>query len=182
MESRPATLATSRDNESISLHSSEAALILTLTMARIEHALGEGSLSIDNLTQNFSHLVSKIQSIETSASTISEQDAQQTITHDCQSANAIIADIIVAFQFFDRMNQRLTHVVNGLQEFSNLVTDQEQQTKTAAWQALLSRLQAVHTLDSDKGFGDAIVAGKRVDEAMQDLSQQPKAGDDIEFF
>ena len=90
---------------------------------------------------------------------------------------------IVAFQFYDKLSQRLNHLSNGLAAFARLLDNPERMRDPQAWDDLQDDIKAKYTLESDRAMFDAILAGKSVEEVLQNLTAaEENPADEIELF
>lgn len=160
--------------------------MLNLSVAQIAMAMHEGEDSVDALTSSFTDMVSKVQHIAAVGEQLPPEaaTAQRDILDTCQQVQGGIQHSIVAFQFYDRLSQRLDHVKAVLEELANLVADGQRVYKPEQWSALQQHIRARYTMKEEQEMFDILLAGASVNEALDTLrSSTPSGdGDDIELF
>ena len=162
---------------------SETARLLALNVAQIHTGLNEGDTSINTLTSSFqqlANLCSDIQSMDTSKSENMERTVEIANNMSGQVTNAIMA-----FQFYDRLCQRLDHVQSNLQMLSGLITDEEHINNTLGWQELRDKIKSSYTMETEKKMHDAVMNGATIEEALEMFKAElnnEEDEDDIELF
>jgi hypothetical protein len=90
---------------------------------------------------------------------------------------------IVAFQFYDKLVQRLSHVNHSLAALSDLVGDNSRSFNPTEWRGLREKIRSCYTMKEEAEMFEAILAGTPVqqvlDQFMARLNDKP---DDIELF
>ena len=94
---------------------------------------------------------------------------------------------IIAFQFYDQLTQRLTHLSNSLGALATLLAHPSQIYNPYSWCGLQEKIKSKYTVESDKAMFDAILNGHSVQEALNsslnvENSASKKGDDDIELF
>jgi prolyl oligopeptidase PreP (S9A serine peptidase family) len=101
----------------------------------------------------------------------------------CSETNAKIQAAIIAFQFYDRMQQCLQHVTSNLRGLSKLVENPERLYNPNQWHEFQNQIRSRYTMESEKMMFDAILQGKSVDDAIAEKNALGhKKSDDIELF
>ncbi len=166
----------------------ETVLMLKLAAAQVEFSLKDGTHSVNVLTGSFTSMMESIKSIENGMELlsqkyqISEEDQLQVNQHR-QQIDQQMQQAIVAFQFYDRLVQRLDHVVNGLSEMGELVADSQRIYSPHEWRALQEQIRGRYTMEKERALFDAILAGEDMSvvlERMHQVAEQDE--DDIELF
>lgn len=159
---------------------SETARLLALNVAQIYTGLNEGEASINSLTESFQQLASFCLQIQNM-----EVDGQpgHTVADIKDIANNISAQVdnaIVAFQFYDRLSQRLGHVQNNLQLLAELISDDNRE----GWQDLRSKIKGSYTMESEHRMHDAVMSGASIEAALQLFKAEllNRKTDEIELF
>ncbi|MGB1880887.1 MAG: hypothetical protein ACPHTD_09250 [Gammaproteobacteria bacterium] len=160
----------------------ETVLMLNLAVGRIEHALNEGNDSVAALTDSFTTMVEAIHHIGVTASTLPPSDTRTAVEAQCQEVHSRINAAIVAFQFYDKLTQRLRHVSNGLNGLSDQVTDPAKLFNPFEWRNLQERIRSNFTLDSDLRMLDALLSGQSIEEVLALDQLQEDVVDDVELF
>ena len=162
----------------------ETVAMLTLSVARIEYAMKDGNDSVDTLTEWFTSMVGNAQVINMAAQDLPEGDTRNTILNNCQAVDEKVQSAIMAFQFYDKFTQRLSHIAVILKSLSEIVSDSSRVYSPYEWSALQKMIKSKYTLDTDQRMFDAILAGKSVDEVLQEAVklEEAKGSSDIELF
>src|SRR5262245_18577703 len=95
----------------------ETALLLDLCEAQMEAAMRDSDKSVDHLVNAFTELVEASQSMTNLVRQLPQGAAganAQEINQRCQALGSQINEAIVAFQFYDKLSQRLGHVRHSL--------------------------------------------------------------------
>ncbi|MBI1422840.1 MAG: hypothetical protein GC149_05175 [Gammaproteobacteria bacterium] len=162
----------------------ETVMMLNLAVAQIVHSLQDGDESITALGDSFTAMVGNIEMARSAASELAESVEQETILSNCAMASAKMQEAIVAFQFYDRLSQRLSHVAKSLSALGTLVGDQARLYNPYEWRGLQEKIKSRYTLETERRMFEAILTGASVEEAMHLLAQaqSPQQDDDIELF
>ena len=92
---------------------------------------------------------------------------------------------IMAFQFYDRLCQRLEHVQNNLHMLSDLITDEGQIENSVGWQTLREKIKSSYTMETEHKMHEAVLKGATIDEALEIFKSalaEQQDEDDIELF
>mgnify|MGYP001193108035 CR=1 FL=1 len=93
---------------------------------------------------------------------------------------------IVAFQFYDRLSQRLSHASHSLDDLTAIVSDPARLYNPFAWSALQQKIRARYTMEDEKLMFDTLIQTGNVQVALEQYldSKQEKAGgsQDVELF
>lgn len=162
----------------------ETVQMLNVAIAQIETALRSGDESVTTLANSFTSMVSNTEIIAAAARNLPESPEASTILDNCKSVSGKMHAAIVAFQFYDKLSQRLTHLTNSLGDLNELVSQPDQLYSPGAWRGLQEKIKSKYTVEADKAMFEAILAGKSVQEAIQTSRQSDAAAqdDDIELF
>ncbi len=159
----------------------ETVLMLNLAMARMTHAMRDGDESVDSLTRSFTGMVGHVKFLQ---DTIAEMDDENTRNNLLEHSSAIRSQVdsaIMAFQFYDRLSQRMQHVSNSLEALSKLVENPKRLYNPIEWKAMQELIRANYTLDSDKQMFEELLEGKSIEDIMKDACNEAEEND-IELF
>ena len=159
----------------------ETILLINVAVARIEHAMIDGNESVATLSQSFVDMVSSAQQITVDVEDLEDSPAKSTIEKNCLEISQGIQSSVVAFQFYDRLSQRMTLVARTLDSLNELLKNHEKSSEQNAWVELQKTIRAKYTLDSDQEMFDAVLNGIPIEEAMK-VAVEKTTEDDIEFF
>ena len=160
----------------------ETVMMLNLAVARIEKAMRDGDESIETLSDSFTTIASNVRSIEQANASLDSSGVKETIEQNCAHVTDNVHDAIVAFQFYDKLTQRLHHVSKSLSALTELVDDPARLYNPFEWQGLQEKILSRYTLDSDRAMFDAILDGKALKDVLDMASQHPESKDHIELF
>lgn len=162
----------------------ETVLMLQLAVGQIEAALTESHSSVDVLTESFTCMADYIHSLNEALDnpTLTDQpptELRQTATQLTQ----MVHQAIIAFQFYDKLTQRIGHVSHSLDGLSDLVNDQHRLFNPHEWAQLQQAIRSKYTTMEEREMFDAVMNGMPVQQALEHfVSEMKDKGDDIEFF
>jgi hypothetical protein len=185
------------DNEQLSMATtdsdwsqvSEVAEMIRLAVAQIEMALQEGDESLNTLSQFFSSMLAGVDRISRDVSGIDEDSdlvsLRASMLEHCEAITSRMNTVIIAFQFYDRLSQRLGHVSGGLDSLACLFDMPRHLSYPGALQELRERVRNEYSLEEERVLFDALQEGCSVQEAMQrcaDRRNDKGTGCDVELF
>lgn len=166
------------------------ASMLGLCEAQMDSALQESDHAVDALIQAFTSLVETTRSVGTLADHL-PAELRTTVTRDLDSQLGAIskqmASAVIAFQFYDKLTQRLGHVRYSLSTLSQLVCDRGQSGQPEQWRKLHATLRGLYRTEEEREVfqmmvgPDAADAASGADEAAEFASSSAKAGE-VELF
>lgn len=166
----------------------ETLLMLELAVAQISHALMDSNSSIDTLTRSFTKMCETVQAIETASTQLPNDKASESATAiraGCADVKGQTLDAIVAFQFYDKMAQRLQHVCQSMDQLANLISDPRRLYTPAEWAALQQAIKSKYSVEAERLMFDYIMQGLPVEEALKRAMTQHQAETregDLELF
>ena len=167
----------------------ETVRMLNLAVAQIAMAMHEGEDSIESLSRAFTEMVDNVNGIAVAASSTADDaghaaTVEGEILQRCASVQGRIQQNIVAFQFYDRLSQRLDHVRFALDALSGLVADSTRLFNPAEWHGLQQTIRSRYTMREEQDMFDALAHGATVEEALEIVRAKIHQGeiDDIELF
>lgn len=160
--------------------------LLTLAVSQIECTMSDGEKSVAELTNSFSFIAEKISRLTTLSDNQAEFDKFKSEAHEIHSS---IINSIVAFQFYDRLSQRLDHVKRDLCWLSDLVSDPETANNPEAWDKLQSDIKSNYSMEEERLMFEHIMNGASVSEALEiyhhhfeQAAQKDDDNDEVELF
>ncbi|MDH5648449.1 MAG: hypothetical protein OEY67_02235 [Gammaproteobacteria bacterium] len=164
----------------------ETVMMLNLSVAQIEKSMSGGDDSVTALAESFTSVVGNTKVIAQAANSLSGSKEKDIIEDHCKSVTERVQAAIIAFQFYDILAQRLSHVSYSLESLAALINDPEKLYSPYEWLGLQEMIKSKYTLDADKAMFEAIINGATVEEALkisEEYRSQSKArDDDIEMF
>ncbi len=159
----------------------ETVLLINVAVARIEHAMIDGEDSVTTLSQSFVEMVNSAKQIILDTEELEDSAAKSKIEKSCLDISQRIQSSIIAFQFYDRLSQRMTHVSKTLSSLSELLDDQTKHYMPQEWLELQEAIRSKYTLDADQKMFDDVLNGMPIQEALNS-ALNATAEDDIELF
>jgi len=165
----------------------ETVLMLELSAAQIEAAMRESNGSVDVLTASFTNMAETLRAITDTLNAASVSDDSATrdrLLGAAGEVSGMVNQAVVAFQFYDKLAQRLAHVTHSLGDLATLVADQRRIYSPQEWVDLQGRIRAKYTTADECAMFEAVMAGTPVAEAIAHYvdAMKSKPVDDIELF
>lgn len=161
----------------------ETIKLLAVTVAQVEGSMKQGDESVNTLTGSFTAMVEHMQNIHQLLAGFEDSETKLAALMHCEAATASFQSSIIAFQFYDRLQQCLAHVTSGLRGVSELIENPARLYNPAEWYAFQSQIRSRYTMESEKAMFDAILQGKSIDEALKIAENfEQDAEDDVELF
>ena len=168
----------------------ETVLMLNLATAQVDFSLRDGDNSVNTLTESFTAMAGGIQSIQQTMQTIGEkyqldEADNMPIQQECMSISSKMQEAIIAFQFYDKLVQRLDHVVEVIAQLADLVGDNSRLYSPEEWSKLQQMIRSRYTMEEERELFDALMRGEDVNEVMERLQQMMAnkvEEDDVELF
>jgi hypothetical protein len=162
----------------------ETSKMLILSAIQVEDMLNAADLSVNTLTESFTAIVDNMHVIYEHLLTLDNCKVREEALAQCLETTDKIQSSIIAFQFYDRMQQCLQHVTSNLKGLSELVESPDRLYNPTEWRQFQTLIRARYTMESEKLMFDAIVQGKSVNEALaiKNTHQEEDESDNIEFF
>lgn len=165
----------------------ETILLLELAAGQIEHALRDSNTSVEVLTDSFTTMAGYLRSMSGVLSTFSsdgeEGEKKLEMQRMAESVTGMVQQSIIAFQFYDKLTQRLSHVCHSLAALNGLVGDSSRIYNPNAWVMLQEKIRSKYTTPDEHALFEAVMSGMPVEEALEVyMNDIKKKGSDIEFF
>lgn len=168
----------------------ETILMLELATSQIETAMKDSDGSISVLTESFTAMMNTIQQISDNAKTLPEEgDAgvvRQAIGERSEAVIGQIQSAVIAFQFYDKLSQRLSHVSHSIGTLAALISSPVKLYNPTEWQSLQDQIRSKYTMEEERQMFDAIIHGMSVSQALEAfhlaMREKQQHGNDIELF
>jgi len=169
----------------------ETVRMLNLSVAQIEMAMREGDDSIQTLTESFTMMIDHVNNISNCVTDTHDSNCDShvtdTVKHECQMIGGKIHDSIMAFQFYDKLSQRLQHVNQTLAALADLVDDQQRLYSPFEWRRLQEMIRSGYSMKEEQEMFDAVLHGATVDHAIRQYHKKQADDEsnttaDIELF
>ncbi len=168
----------------------QIAHMLELCEAQMESALSESDMAVDALIKAFTGLAETTRSLDTLANQLPEEARAATGAELNQQIAAIrdqMGSAVVAFQFYDKLTQRLGHVRYSLSTLAMFVCNRAQTSQRELWTRLFSTLRRLYRTEEEREIFQLMVEGASANDARAQAEQhtaerRPAASGDIELF
>ena len=172
----------------------ETISMLCLAMAQIETSLNDSSKSVDVLTGTFTDIANDAQSIVKTLQQASDGEALEASREDMmEKASSVLSKMnhaVVAFQFYDRLSQKLGHVNQSLNHLGDVISDSSRLFNPGEWNKIQTDIRSNYTMECERLMFDLIMKGATIREALElyrhefDLLDvaNDDSEDDIELF
>ena len=175
----------------------ETISLLCLAMAQVETTLNDSSKDVSKLTTAFTHIASDAQKLGVACTKLENPDdfaaAKPEITSLASSISQEMGMAIVAFQFYDRLSQKLGHVNDSLTHLGDIISDSTRLYNPNEWLKIQEEIKTNYTMECERIMFDLIMKGATIKEALElykhefnQMSLQKdnddNTDDDIELF
>lgn len=169
----------------------ETVLMLELAAGQVDAAMRDSNSSVEVLTDTFTSLAGTLHMVDVALGTLPDTVGnglvKAEITAGMQQITSKVQQAIVAFQFYDKLVQRLDHVCHSLGGLSQVVSDKARLYNPDEWAALQQQIRSKYTMAEERDMFDAVMAGVPVQQALHDymasrMQQVEDSGGDIELF
>lgn len=168
--------------------------LLMLSVAQIEATMTDGDRSVSELSESFTYIATKISVLIEAGQKLQTTDNAGAVTEIQNNASEIhqrVNGAIVAFQFYDRLTQRIHHVKSDLDKLSRLISDSSQLYSPVCWKNLQTEIASNYTMEEERLMFEHIMQGASVEQALEiykhrfnEKNNNPDDGtnDEIELF
>lgn len=179
----------------------ETILMLNLSVAQIELSISDGDNSVNTLIDSFAFMSQHITQIQTSSQQIADLAAdkgdtginehQSLLMSEASELSEKMQQAVIAFQFYDKLSQRLEHVSHGLSGLAEIVSHEMHVKDAEQWEGFKASVRKGTTMreeeelfelifDQNMHADDAIeVMKQRMRERMNEKDEEEE---EIEFF
>lgn len=165
----------------------QMANMLGLCEAQMDSALQESDKAVDALIKAFTCLVDATRSISSLTENL-PPEVKDTLTGNLDEQVSTITKqmgaAVMAFQFYDKLTQRLGHVRYSLSTLALFVCDRTQAAQPDQWKRLLNTLRRLYRTEEERQIFQMIMDGiAKEAEASQSAAppEESKAGE-VELF
>ena len=152
---------------------------LQLAILQIDMSLRESGQSVEAMNDAITSLAADLHRIRNLIDTASSKGKIQEI---CDQAEQHIHGSITAFQFYDRMSQRFTHIMENLREICSVI-DTPIREHASQWKNLQERMRTVYSLEQEQIMYRALIDGIPFDDPdIPDSNSSRQAAGEIELF
>ncbi len=165
----------------------ETTLMLELATGQIEAAMKDSNSSVDVLTDSFTTMAGYLHMISSTLGSLPDEgevgETKKNVIEAAQHVTGMVHHSIVAFQFYDKLSQRLAHVTHSLAALNELVADKKRVASPQEWVALREKIRSKYTSVDECAMFDAVMSGMTVHEALaQYMNEMKDKNNDIDLF
>ncbi|MBV1872744.1 MAG: hypothetical protein KUG83_09385 [Gammaproteobacteria bacterium] len=149
----------------------ETIAMLCLATAQIEAALKDASHSVDELAGSFTKIANDSEYVLKIANSLEQGgDNSADTKHLTESATELHSEIkssIVAFQFHDRVSQKLSHVNKSLGLVAELIRDPNRLFQPNEWLIIQDEISKSYSLECERLMFEKIMEGATIEDALR---------------
>ena len=172
----------------------ETVVMLELASTQIEYAINDSNKSVDILTTSFTELANTMTKIcngfaklvdyekDNTVKDSELQETKKTLQTISSYANSLIIKAIVAFQFYDKLAQRISHVNGSLSSLRELVSDGRKIFQPEEWVNLQQKIKSKYSTPEEIAMFDSVVNGMPIQEAIEKYCPPKDEEENIELF
>ena len=172
----------------------ETVVMLELASTQIEYAMNDSNKSVDILTTSFTELANTMTKIcngfaklvdyekDNTVKDSELQETKKTLQTISSYANSLIIKAIVAFQFYDKLAQRISHVNGSLSSLRELVSDGKKIFQPEEWVNLQQKIKSKYSTPEEIAMFDSVVNGMPIQEAIEKYCPPQDEVENIELF
>ncbi len=165
----------------------ETVLMMELSAGQIEAAMKDSNNSVEVLTDVFTTMAGYMRMIGDTVAALPDEGesgaAKANLRGATEQVSGMVHQAIIAFQFYDKLVQRLSHVNHSLASLSGLVSDKSRLYNPYEWVALQEKIRSKYTMREEVEMFEAVLAGMSVEEALANfMTKVNDRSDDIELF
>jgi hypothetical protein len=142
----------------------QIARMLELCEAQMESALSESDVAVDELIKSFKGLIEAGQAL-------GAQGDNTDLARQLDALRKQTAAAVVAFQFYDKLTQRLGHVRYSLSALAMFVCDRAKSSERDQWRRLFSTLRRLYRTDEERQLFRLMVDGATAEQAREHIQQ-----------
>jgi len=175
------------------LHVKETISMLYLAVCQIEASIKDSNNSVDSLTTSFTDLAKHSQEVDEHVQAMNDlselDDIKRQVSETSTEMQGKINQAITAFQFYDRVSQRLDHVARNLEKVSDVIGNPDDINNPSIWANIQNEVKNSYSMESERIMFEHIMRGASVKEALEiyqhHFSQEETGednGDEVELF
>ena len=169
----------------------ETVLMLELAAGQVDAAMRDSNASVNVLTESFTSMASLLDAIDVRMARLAETSGDSPEVAEIRDSARQVAQqahrSIIAFQFYDRLVQRVDHVCQSLGSLGELVSSPEKRYNPREWAMLQELIASRYTMVEERAMFDAVMRGVPVKDALDDymaarMHEVEAGGGDVELF
>lgn len=157
----------------------QIARMLELCEAQMESALSESDMAVEALIKSFAGLIEAGQALGSLGEQTGEKTGEKTpldpgaadLAQQLDALRKQTAAAVVAFQFYDKLTQRLGHVRYSLSALAMFVCDRAKSGEREQWRRLFTTLRRLYRTEEERQIFNLMVDGATAEEAREHIQQ-----------
>lgn len=171
----------------------ETITMLALAVAQVESSMTDGNQSVNTLTESFTRMADYVKKIRIVTQKVTPEKLphfKDVIENAATRLEEDVQNAVVAFQFYDRISQRLDHVCSSLDQLGGILSTPAALYDPQRWHSLQEKIKSSYTMEAERIMFEHILRGHSIEEALEiyrhhfDNPQKSEEddGDEIELF
>ena len=149
----------------------QIARMLVLCEAQMESALSESDVAVEALIKSFAGLIEAGQALGTISDKTPADSSTADLARQLDALKKQTAAAVVAFQFYDKLTQRLGHVRYSLSALAMFVCDRSKSGEREQWQRLFTTLRRLYRTEEERELFKLMVDGATAEQAREHIQQ-----------
>jgi hypothetical protein len=149
----------------------QIARMLELCEAQMESALSESDVAVQTLVKSFAGLIEAGQALGSLSEKTPAESAPTDLALQLDQLRKQTAAAVVAFQFYDKLTQRLGHVRYSLSALAMFICDRAKSGEREQWRRLFTTLRRLYRTDEELQIFQLMVDGASAEEARERIQQ-----------
>jgi hypothetical protein len=151
----------------------QIARMLALCEAQMESALSESDVAVEALIKSFAGLIEAGQALGSLGDKIppAADAGAPDLARQLDALRKQTAAAVVAFQFYDKLTQRLGHVRYSLSALAMFVCDRAKSGEREQWQRLFTTLRRLYRTEEERELFKLMVDGATAEQAREHIQQ-----------
>lgn len=171
MPNAPVPAPSAESNSDEWSHVRETVNMLYLAVCQIEATLRDSNTSVETLTNSFTALANHTNEVSEHVQSVEKPAELDTFKRDisdtARELQSNISSSIHAFQFYDRVCQRLDHVCRSLENVTDLLECDKKLTSVNEWRQVQNQIKSSYTMEAERIMFEFIMRGGSVREALE---------------
>lgn len=172
----------------------ETITMLALAVAQVESSMKDGEQSVGTLSASFTDMAEYLSQIRTLTEKVTPDNLDRYKSVISETNNNLehnVHNAVMAFQFYDRISQRLDHVCNSLDKLGTLISNKESLYNPDSWRNLQNQIKGSYTMEAERIMFEHILLGHSIEEALEiyrhhfdnaEKGTDDQSGDEVELF
>jgi hypothetical protein len=149
----------------------QIARMLELCEAQMESALSESDVAMEALVKSFAGLIEAGQALGSLGEKTPVETGPADLAGQLDALKKQTAAAVDAFQFYDKLTQRLGHVRYSLSALAMFVCDRSRSIERDQWKRLFTTLRRLYRTDEELQIFKLMVDGASAEEARELIQQ-----------